>query len=93
MASLHERILDVYGGKTPDVVPYMLDLSHWFYQKHEHPWDLSETYDEPERELIQYHKELGAGFICPIWGLSSRRPMAMTWRVALRNGALTAMKK
>ena len=31
--TLRERILAVYRGETPDVVPYMLDLSHWFYHK------------------------------------------------------------
>src|ERR1017187_1088201 len=34
-----ERILAVYRGQTPDVVPYMLDLSHWFYHKHHRPCD------------------------------------------------------
>ena len=50
-----ERILAVYQGKTPDVVPYMLDLSHWFYHKNRLPWDLSKAYEEPERDLIDYH--------------------------------------
>ena len=31
--TMRERILAVYRGETPDVVPYMLDLSHWFYHK------------------------------------------------------------
>ena len=35
-----ERILAVYRGETPDVVPFMLDLSHWFYHKHQMPVDL-----------------------------------------------------
>ena len=50
-----ERILAVYRGQTPDVVPYMLDLSHWFYHKHHLPWDLSASYEEPEFELIAFH--------------------------------------
>ncbi len=63
-----ERILSVYRGETPDVVPYMLDLSHWFYHRNRMPWDLSIAYDEPERELISYHKEAGAGFYMPNLG-------------------------
>jgi hypothetical protein len=59
---LRDRILAVYRGETPDVVPYMLDLSHWFYHKHKMPWDLSRTYDRPECELIDYHKQKGVGF-------------------------------
>ena len=63
-----ERILAVYRGQTPDVVPYMLDLSHWFYHKHRRPWDLSASYEEPEFELIAYHKQVGAGFYLPNLG-------------------------
>ncbi len=57
-----ERILAVYRGETPDVVPYMLDLSHWFYHKNQMPWDLSRAYEAPEYALIDYHKQVGAGF-------------------------------
>jgi hypothetical protein len=60
-----ERILAVYKGETPDCVPFMLDLSHWFYQKHKKPWDLSVAYTEPEYDLIDYHKKVGAGFYMP----------------------------
>jgi len=63
--STRDRILSVYRGETPDVVPYMLDLSHWFYHKHGMPWDLSQAYVEPEHELIDYHKRIGAGFYAP----------------------------
>ncbi|KKM62795.1 hypothetical protein LCGC14_1518040 [marine sediment metagenome] len=63
--TLRERILAVYRGEAPDVVPYMLDLSHWFYHKNRLPWDLSKTYEEPERDLIDYHKEHGVGFYMP----------------------------
>lgn len=63
-----ERILSVYRGETPDVVPYMLDLSHWFYHKHHLPWDLSASYPEPERELIDYHKRMDVGFYVPNLG-------------------------
>ena len=63
-----ERILSVYQGKTPDCVPFMLDLSHWFYHRHRLPWDLSRAYDEPEHELIEYHRQVGAGFYLPNLG-------------------------
>ena len=60
--TLRDRILAVFQGRTPDVVPYMLDLSHWFYHRERMPWDLSRAYVEPERELIDYHRRVGAGF-------------------------------
>ena len=63
--TLNDRILSVYRGQTPDVVPYMLDLSHWFYHKHGMPWDLSRAYDKPECELSDYHKAHGVGFYMP----------------------------
>jgi len=66
--TLRDRILDVYRGRTPDVVPYMLDLSHWFYHKHRLPWDLSRSYEQPETRLIDYHKKVGVGFYVPNLG-------------------------
>ena len=63
-----DRILTVYRGDTPDVVPYMLDLSHWFYHKHHLPWDLSRVYEKPETDLIDYHKQIGTGFYMPNLG-------------------------
>lgn len=63
--TLRDRILAVYKGETPDVVPYMLDLSHWFYHKNRMAWDLSRAYDKPECELIDYHKRMGVGFYMP----------------------------
>ena len=63
-----ERILAVYAGETPDVVPFMLDLSHWFYWKHHLPWDLSAAYTEPEYALIDFHRKVGAGFYVPNMG-------------------------
>ncbi len=66
--TLRERILAVYRGESPDVVPFMLDLSHWFYHRNGLPWDLSKAYDEPEHELIAYHRKVGAGFYMPNLG-------------------------
>lgn len=66
--TIRDRMLAVYRGETPDVVPCALDLSHWFYHKHRLPWDLSRAYLEPERELIDYHKQRGVGFYLPNLG-------------------------
>ncbi|MBN1642031.1 MAG: hypothetical protein JXA09_12420 [Anaerolineae bacterium] len=60
-----ERMLAVYRGDTPDRVPFFLDLSHWFYQRHHIPFDLSVPHLEPEWDLIAYHKQVGAGFYIP----------------------------
>ncbi len=66
--TMRERILAIYRGRTPDRVPFMLDLSHWFYHKNRKPWDLSMAYEEPEYELIDYHKNRGVGFYLPNLG-------------------------
>ena len=63
--TIRERILAVYRKQTPDVVPFMLDLSHWFYHRNKMPWDLSRTYQKPEHELIDYHRAKGVGFYLP----------------------------
>ncbi|MBI2496963.1 MAG: hypothetical protein HYV75_03220 [Opitutae bacterium] len=63
--TLRERILSVYRGERPDVVPYMLDLSHWFYHRFHRRWDLSITYERPETELIDYHRRNQVGFYLP----------------------------
>lgn len=63
-----ERIEAVYRGETPDQIPFMLDLSHWFYQKNQMAWDLSKSYDEPEYDLIDYHKKKDVGFYLPNLG-------------------------
>jgi hypothetical protein len=60
-----ERIMAVFKGETPDVVPYMLDLSHYYYQSRKLPWDLSVAFELPEYELIDYHRKVGAGFYMP----------------------------
>ena len=63
-----ERIQAVYRGDVPDQVPYMLDLSHWFYHGHQLPWDLSACYEAPEVALIDYHKKMDVGFYLPNLG-------------------------
>ena len=66
--TLRERIIRVFRGETPDVVPFMLDLSHWFYHKNRMPWDLSRAYLTPEIELIEYHRRHEVGFYLPNLG-------------------------
>lgn len=66
--TLRERILAVYRGECPDAVPFMLDLSHWFYHRHHRPWDLSIAYEEPEYDLIDYHRQNNVGFYLPNLG-------------------------
>lgn len=63
--SVRERILAVYKNETPDCVPYMLDLSHWFYHTNRIPWDLSRAFEAPEYDLLDYHKRAGVGFYMP----------------------------
>jgi hypothetical protein len=60
-----DRMLAVYRGETPDQVPFFLDVSHWFYQKHHLPFDLSASITEPEWPLIEYHKKMQVGFYIP----------------------------
>jgi hypothetical protein len=57
-----ERILSVFRGETPDAVPCMLDLSHWYTHHFREPWDLSAAYEEPDHGLLEYHRRTGAGF-------------------------------
>jgi len=68
--TIRERILAVYAGETPDVVPCMLDLSHWFYHRHHMPWDLSKAYFSPERELLDCHRRSSGATKRP-WARSS----------------------
>jgi hypothetical protein len=61
-------MLAVYKGETPDKVPFFLDLSHWFNQKHHIPFDLSTSRQEPPWDLIDFHKQTGVGFYIPNTG-------------------------
>jgi len=60
-----DRLLTVYRGGTPDHVPFYLDLSHWFYQRHKVPFDLSVAVHGVEDDLLACHREFGAGFAIP----------------------------
>jgi hypothetical protein len=68
MMTMKQRIKSVFLGEKPDVIPFMLDLSHWFYHRQQIPWDLSQTYRGPEYDLIDLHKEHGVGFYLPNLG-------------------------
>ena len=57
-----ERILAVYRGVIPDRVPFFLDLSHWFNERHKIPFDLSTPATQPDGALIDCHRKIGAGF-------------------------------
>lgn len=63
--TLRERILAVYNGEVPDKVPFMLDLSHYYYEKTQKPWDLCNGYSEPETDMIDFNRQHGAGFYIP----------------------------
>ena len=63
--TLRERMTAVYEGKTPDRVPFILDLSHYFYERFKKPWSLLGGYAEPEYDLIDYGRKFGAGFYVP----------------------------
>ncbi len=67
-----ERILAVFNGQTPDRIPFMLDLSHFYYQKFQKPWDLLNGYTEAEKDLIDYHKKFNAGFYIPNQAILSK---------------------
>lgn len=63
--SHRQDILGVYRGESTHTVPFMLDLSHWFYHRNRRPWDLSRSYLEPEHDLIAYHRRADVGFYLP----------------------------
>ena len=58
--TLRERHLAVLNGKTPDVVPWFVELSYWFYSQKKQRFVPS-----PEKvldyEMIDLYKEVGAG--------------------------------
>ena len=60
-----QRILDVFNRKTPDRIPYMLDLSHFYNEKQRRPFHQLQSYPKADTELIDYHKKLGVGFYMP----------------------------
>lgn len=69
----------------------MLDLSHWFYQKHHIRWDLSQKGERPEYELIDYHKKVGVGFYIAnnssFYSVDYRNGVSVNVEKVVRNGA------
>ena len=60
-----DRMLSAYRGEMPDRVPFILDLSHYYYERFKKPWVLLNSYGEPERDLIDFNRKFGAGFYLP----------------------------
>ena len=54
-----ERVLAVYNGQTPDQVPLMLDLSHWYKKNYNVKFDLTGFHGIDE-QLVSLHKTLNA---------------------------------
>ncbi|HON06091.1 MAG TPA: uroporphyrinogen decarboxylase family protein [Candidatus Ratteibacteria bacterium] len=67
--TIRERILSIFQGQKPDCVPFILDLSHWYYHHFNLPWDLTMPYDEPDTGLLDIHRRFNAGFYVPILGI------------------------
>ena len=55
----NERVQAVYRGQTPDRVPLMLDLSHWYKRNRDTGFDLA-GYTQVERGLVDLHRKVGA---------------------------------
>lgn len=53
--SMRERILAAYCGHNPDVVPFMLNLSHWFYHNNRSPWDLAVWRLHRKNKFVSVH--------------------------------------
>lgn len=90
------------------MVPFMLDLSHWFYHKNKLPWDLSRSYLTPEVELIEYHRRHAVGFYMPnlgsfyeiqhapdveSTGKKSDDGRTITWRIETPLGAIERTRR
>jgi hypothetical protein len=59
MMTPRERVKAVYEGKTPDQVPLMLDLSHWYKKNNNVFFDLN-GFTQVEQPLVDLHKQCGA---------------------------------
>ncbi len=55
----NERVQIVYRGGTPDQVPFMLDLSHWYKKNMNVPFDLA-GFTDVEQGLVDLHRRVGA---------------------------------
>ncbi len=54
-----ERVKAVFEGRTPDQVPLMLDLSHWYKKNNNVFFDLG-GFREVESGLVELHKRVNA---------------------------------
>ena len=84
MMTPRERILAVYNGQTPDRIPYMLDLSHYYLHRFQKPWDLCNGYPEPDWGLMDFTKQMGAAFYCP--------QQAYLWKTEFANDVKSSAK-
>lgn len=55
----NERVQAVYQGRTPDQVPLILDLSHWYKRNMNTGFNLA-GYTQVEQGLVDLHKQVGA---------------------------------
>ena len=65
--NMRERIATVYQGKTPDRVPLMLDLSHWYKKNRNIPFNLT-GFKKVDMGLVELHRQVGAGAYCEMGG-------------------------
>ncbi len=68
-----ERVEAVYAGETPDQVPLLLDLSHWYKKNFHKKFDLA-GYQGVDEGLVNLHKEIGAVCYCEMGGFYSLTP-------------------
>ncbi|MEI6420698.1 MAG: hypothetical protein WCP55_00645 [Lentisphaerota bacterium] len=88
--NMRERIATVYQGKTPDRVPLMLDLSHWYKKNHNIPFNLT-GFKKVDMGLVELHRQVGAGAYCEMGGfytLVSAEP-AVKLETGTDNGVFT----
>lgn len=55
----NERVSAVYQRQTPDQVPLILDLSHWYKKNMNLPFNLAGM-SEVDHGLVDLHKKVGA---------------------------------
>ena len=54
-----DRVKAVYEGRTPDQVPLMLDLSHWYKKNYDVFFDLT-GFKKVDQQLVDLHKKCDA---------------------------------
>lgn len=86
----NERIRAVYQGRTPDRVPLMLDLSHWYKRNNKVPFNLA-GFAGVEQGLVDLHKQVGAAAYCEMGGFYQLTSDDPDWRIesATEDGVFT----